>query len=184
MLAERWRTIPDFEGLYEVSDHGRVRSLDRIVRKRVVRGGPIIQIRRRGKVLSLSPDSHGYPMVNLCSDGQQQSSLVHHLVLNTFVGPRKSGQECRHLDGNRANNELCNLTWGTALENALDKKRHGTAVAPKGGEHGLSTLTVSDVRSIRRDIEREPSAKLARAFGISQAHVRRIARRKAWAWLD
>lgn len=181
---ENWKAVPGFEGLYEVSDKGRVRSLDRTIQKCVSRNGRVAQLRLRGRVLSPGCDTHGYLFVGLCSDGGRRSVLVHCLVLDAFVGPKRSGQECRHLGGNRTNNALSNLAWGTALENSLDKKRHGTQRPCKGEQHGLSTLTASDVRKIRLAVERQSSAELADEFGISQTHVRRIATRKAWAWLD
>lgn len=182
---ENWKPIPGFEGLYEVSDHGNVRSLDRTIFKRVVRDGPLVQTRRRGKVLKPALDTHGYPTVNLCVDGVNKSSLVHHLVLTSFVGPRPEGKECRHLDGIRANSRLGNLEWGTNRENYEDRKRHGTVRVPMGSDHGLSKLTDDAVRDIRaRSSAGEATNSIAERHGISGTHVRRIVRRQAWGWLN
>lgn len=182
---ENWKAVPGFEGLYEVSDRGRVRSLDRTIMKRVVRNGPLIQTKRRGKVLSVCLDTHGYPMVGLCEDGARQTALVHQLVLNAFVGPKRDGEECRHLNGVRADNRLGNLAWGTPVENTADKVRHGTIRAPRGSDHGLSTLSEDAVRDIRfRAASGEATGSISSLHGVSAAHVRRIVRRQAWGWLD
>lgn len=183
--TERWLPVPGFEGLYEVSDHGRVRSLDRIVLKRAVRNGPLIQTRRRGRVLKASPDTHGYPMVTLCVDAVNKTTLVHQLVLKAFVGPRPDGHECRHLDGQRANPRLDNLCWGTPKQNSDDKKRHGTVRPPRGSGHGLSKLTEAAVREIRASAKAgEPASSIGARHNVSETHVRRLVRRQAWGWLD
>lgn len=183
MLTEEWRAIPGFEPYYEVSDQGRVRSLDRLIYKRVTRNGPEVPIRRYGKLLSLGVDSHGYFMVNLCVEGETQSRMVHHLVLMTFGPPRPDNTECRHLDGRRYNNCFTNLRWGTAKENALDKFEHGTVDPPKGEKHGLSKLTVCDVKNIRNLTDVVPISLIASEYAISESHVRRLIKRKSWEWL-
>lgn len=112
---ERWLPIPDWEGLYEVSGHGHVRSLPR--QNNGLRGG---------RILKPTLGSHGYLTVSLCGDGKEKRYLVHRLVLLAFVGPAGPDQETRHLDGDRTNNSLANLCWGTSSDNEWDKIRHGT----------------------------------------------------------
>lgn len=112
-----WRPIPGYEGSYEVSDLGEVRSLDRLTD----RGR-----NWRGRVMSPAPMPSGYQIVTLWRDGKQRTALVHRLVLEAFVGPPAPGQEVRHYDGNPANNALENLAWGTHAENEADKIAHGT----------------------------------------------------------
>lgn len=97
--GERWLPAAGFEGRYEISDAGRVRNL-------------------HGLVLKTSRTNKGYLRV--------LGRFVHRLVLEAFIGPCPSGMECRHLDGNPSNNRLENLLWGTPLENANDRRRHGT----------------------------------------------------------
>lgn len=66
----------------------------------------------------------GYPSVRLHVNKRDKGFTVHYLVLRTFIGPRPPGQECRHLDGNKSNNTLENLCWGTRKENGEDATRH------------------------------------------------------------
>lgn len=113
MTAEEWRWIPGFEGSYQVSDHGRVRSF----RNR----------RAPGRLISASRGTQrGYLMVNLTDETGPQRRYVHALVLAAFVGPRPPGMQIRHLDGLTTNAHLSNLAYGTARENAADLRRHGT----------------------------------------------------------
>jgi hypothetical protein len=110
--GESWLPVPGYEGLYEISDHGRVYTLPRP--------------RVPGSVLKTSVGEYGHLGIKLFKDGQNKHWAVHRLVLITFVGPCPEGQECRHLDGEAANNRRENLAWGTHAENMADQVRHGT----------------------------------------------------------
>lgn len=126
MEIEKWAPVVGFEGRYEVSDHGQVRSLPRRIQQ-LSRGGNMFERTFPGKILKqvVHSDS-GYPYVGLYRQtGPAVSRTVHTLVLDAFVGPCPSGQLARHLDGNPANNLLSNLLWGTHSENCYDTIRHG-----------------------------------------------------------
>lgn len=114
---ERWLPVVDYEGFYEVSDLGRVRSLPRQTVSGV-QGGKILkpQLTNRFGHLKVTPSR----------DGVVKQVTVHRAVLAAFIGPCPEGQEVRHLDGNPANNRLDNLAYGTKGENNLDAVRHGT----------------------------------------------------------
>lgn len=109
--GEEWRPIPGYEGRYEVSSEGRVRSWAR-------KDGP--HLRRP------STGDQRYHSVTLCRDGRHEQRAIHTLVALVFIGPRPEGMEVRHLDGNSHNNRAANLTYGTHAENMLDQRRHGT----------------------------------------------------------
>lgn len=114
---EIWKPIPGYEGQYEVSDQGRVRSLDRTLTTKLG-----IKKHRKGQMLGYTLNSMGYPRVWI----GDKKKLLHALVLEAFVGPRPPNHVTRHLDGNPLNPRLDNLAWGTQSENLLDKQRHGT----------------------------------------------------------
>lgn len=121
MSEEEWRAVPGWEGMYDVSDQGNVRSLTRTISK--PGWGPFT---RKGRILR--PDiAKGYLRVTLQNKGAGRADrrLLHHLVLEAFVGPQPDGMEARHLDGIRTNNTPGNLAWGTRVENAADRDRHG-----------------------------------------------------------
>lgn len=132
---EIWKTIPGYEGAYEASNLGRIRSLARRVRL-VARGTETTRsvpprILRPGRQ---NPSGH---MTVALGKGNSQS--VHVLILLTFVGPAPEGCECLHKDGDAANNTLENLRWGTRSENLIDIFYH------KG-----RSLNVEQIRYLRR----------------------------------
>ena len=117
---ERWLPVPGYEGYYEVSDHGNVRSVDRMV----PRGDHMLT--RRGRVLAPVDNGHGYPRVQLGRYGKYDFQQVHRLVLQAFVGPCPDGMEACHNDGDRSDARLSNLRWDTRSSNQFDRRLHGT----------------------------------------------------------
>jgi hypothetical protein len=133
MTAEQWRPIAAYEGYFEVSSLGRVRSLPRVIMRR--NGAPQTI---RGRVLCQQPMSNGfYPKVDLSRDGVSRTRPVHRLVGEAFLGPRPLGLETRHLNGDGFDNRLENLCYGTHTENMQDAIAHGThpSVALKARTH-------------------------------------------------
>lgn len=104
---ERWLPIAGYEGMYEVSSHGRVRSLDR----EDSAGRP-----RRGRVLRPALSS-GYPYVHLHKESQGSAIRIHALVANAFLGERPEGYTVNHIDGVKTNNCVENLEYMSCLDN-------------------------------------------------------------------
>lgn len=130
-MSETWRAVPGYEGLYEVSDHGRVRSVARKVEQR---NGRLLTVQSRAiSQHDGGPRNGCHRRTRLFRDGQGRTVWVHRLVLEAFVGPAPEGTECCHNDGNPANNRLINLRWDTRQENALDVVR--------AGEHHMASKT-------------------------------------------
>jgi len=116
-MSERWLPIPGFEEAYEVSDLGRVRSIDRTVK--TSKGERCY----RGK--SLSPGKSGeYGHLTVVLGRSGGSHFVHNLVLRAFVGPPGEDQESRHLNCDGSDNRLVNLCWGSKSENGKDVTRN------------------------------------------------------------
>lgn len=114
---EEWRDIPRYEGRYQASNHGRVRSLDRMVH---YKNG--VQRLHKGRVLRPGGNPSGHLMVNLIP---RKNEYIHRLVLEAFVGPCPEGMECCHNDGDPSNNYLQNLRWDTPSANGFDHVKHG-----------------------------------------------------------
>lgn len=125
MTEERWLPVVGYEGLYEVSDHGCVRSLDRVTERN---GRPYHQ---RGRILKpwRTPPMN-YQAVVLYADGRIRRARVHVLVAESFIGPKPhdATMVC-HGDGNHDNNHPSNLRWGTQSDNMADMSSHGRSHA-------------------------------------------------------
>lgn len=173
---EEWRNVIGFEGYYQVSDLGRVKSLTRTVPMKDGR-----QYRVGEKILRSSWDGHYFHVV-LSKSGSEFVRLIHRLVLEAFVGPCPEGHEACHNDGDARNNRLDNLRWDTRESNVLDKIKHGTMRGiPPGEEHWNCKLTEQDVREIREAVGVQRN--IAAMYGISDATMRDIKRRKSWRHL-
>lgn len=120
--AEQWRPIPGYEGHYEVSDHGRVRSIDRKV-SHAASG----HITLKGRMLKPAKGKRGYFHVNLTKERRGKTFTVHRLVALAFIGePPFAGADCCHWDDDKENNHVSNLRWGTRSDNVQDSIRNGT----------------------------------------------------------
>lgn len=117
MIAERWLPVVGFEGLYEVSDLGRVRSLGRV--DALGRSYPPL-------ILAQEVKTNGRHRVKLCDAGRQERRQVHRLVLEAFVGQCPDGLEACHWNDDPHDNRLSNLRWDTKGANSRDAVRNGT----------------------------------------------------------
>jgi hypothetical protein len=101
--VEEWKDVPDYEGLYQVSDLGRVKSLERFLKGKVKRT-------LQEKIIKTPLNSNGYPTLGLCKDNCRKTLTVHRIMGMTFLGLTKDTiGVCDHIDNNRQNNELSNL---------------------------------------------------------------------------
>lgn len=173
-MIEEWRAVIGYEGLYEVSSIGRVRSLDRLHSTPSGKGRLY-----PGKLLSPGIEKRsGYRAMGLYKNNRGRMVRVHCLVLDAFVGPRQDNQVARHLNGNPADNRLENLAWGTRLENARDAQVHGTWV--HGESHGMAKLTELQAQAIFHLSGLMPRPAIAEAFGVSTATVQSIHEQTTW----
>jgi hypothetical protein len=163
---ENWKPIIGFEGMYEVSNLGGVRSLDRVeLFKDSSR-------RRKGKYFTPRV-FNGYYTVAL---QRIYTRFVHRLVAEAFVEGKGDGSVVNHKDCNRLNNNADNLEWVTQKQNiahAVSLSRH-----PHGETHGNSVLNESDVKYIKS--QTLGGIGLARQFGVSYSTIKRIRNNRAW----
>lgn len=151
--TENWRPVVGYEGLYEVSDLGRVRN-------------------RTGRVLR-AQYSDGYRVIHPSKNCKRSVRGVHTLVLEAFVSPRPAGRYACHRNDERADNRLTNLKWGTPRENQEDARRNGKARVRK-----LTRQNVKQIRAMRRDGFSVIS--IAVHFGVSSTHVYSVVTRRSW----
>jgi len=174
---EDWRAVSGWEGWYEVSDRGRVRSLPR--ESRAGKGVAFY----RGKMLKAGVAKSGYLVVTFTAPGgRREDKYTHRLVAGAFIGPCPKGKEVCHNDGTRVNNLLLNLRYGTRSENARDRIAHGrgpTGEHHRGEKSVRAVLTEKDVRYIRAHPE-ETLAALGESFGVHLSTIHCVRARKTW----
>lgn len=121
----------------------------------------------------------GYKMARVTDGISEKRLSVAALVLESFVGPKPTDKhEVRHLDGNRQNNALSNLRWGTSKENYADKRRHGTDQI--GSRNGQSKLTETDVLQVRTMLSTVTQRAVAKWFGVSQRAINFVSVGQHW----
>lgn len=165
-----FRLVPDFPR-YAVNQNGIVLSVCN------GNGGKVSWSLAR----QLTPEVHtcGYLRVSLRERNNTRRAFVHSLVLESFIGPRPEGMECRHLDGNPANNHISNLEWGSRLDNILDMRKHGTS--NQGERHYCTKLTSEDILAIRsRAASGERQCDISNDFPVSAQTIWDIITRKSW----
>jgi hypothetical protein len=170
-MSEEWRPVVGYEGHYEVSDLGGVRSI------RNNHGNP------RCRPLKLSISHDGYHRVQLSKGRVFKKFKVHVLVLEAFVGPRPEGMLGCHNDDDGLNNDLGNLRWDTPRGNYDDIVKRD---ARKGTRHSQCTITEDVARKIKTAAKDKTrwANDIAKEFGTTKDVVLNIRRSKTWAWLE
>lgn len=166
-MREQWENIPGYENAYQISDKGRVRSLDRYVRT-VSKTGTETTRKVKGTILNPQNHSAGYLSVQFFG----KSKLIHRLVALTFFGKCPDRCEVAHNNGNKFNNSLENIRYATPKENAKDRILHGRS--GKGENNPQAKLKDADVREIRALRGWFYQKVLGEIFGVRQSQISRI----------
>lgn len=184
-LDEIWKPVVGYEGLYEVSSLGRVRSLDRDSVFANKKTG-VIRRTHRGRLLTPVYDGRGlYKHVNLRKNGVAVSRNVHRLVAIAFVPNPNNLPEVNHIDEDKTNNAASNLEWCDHLYN----NRYGTKLtASQGEKNAMNKFSEETVREMRMVfVPGDPEfglMALSRKYGISPSHTCAILKRRRWGWLE
>ena len=169
--VERWLPIPGCEGVYSVSDQGRVRSEARMVSTGHAWLRPV-----RTRILAQMTNPSGYLHVKLPSGVVFRPHRIHVLVLSAFIGPRPTGMHACHNDGDQRNNRLVNLRWDTPRGNVADCVRHGRR--GHGELSSRSKFTNVEANHIRTSSV--PGVELAIELGVSTAVISKIRRGESY----
>lgn len=183
---ERWKYIPGTSGFYQVSDNGRLRSVDRTV---TFKDGRVRKY--KGQMLRVYiQKSRGYPQYIFTVNCELFQGDVHKLVAKAFVPNYKSLKYVNHKDGKKSNNHYSNLEWVTAKENTDHAIRtglfDGKPPLKQGEENGNSKLTLEAVVEIRKNYK--PRVRTVQSFadkyGVSKPTIEKVLSRKIWAHVD
>lgn len=164
-MTEQWKPVRGYEGVYEVSNRGRVRSTARTIVVPKGRWGRAVTRTLRATVLS-PQNQNGYQLVFLSTKGRVIANYVHRLVADAFLGPCPRGAQVNHKDRDRANNAVPNLEYVTPYEN----NRHA----------GLARLTEQQAREIYRMKGKARNRDLATRFRVSRATISNIWHKRTW----
>lgn len=177
---EEWKPVLGYEDYYEVSNFGRVCSLER---KCLVKNGSIRRV--MGRILKPCDNGKGYFTVGLHCGGIGRTYKIARLVLGAFIGSCPEGMESCHNDGNKQNDKLENLRWDTRVSNSCDKIAHGTIL--RGELSSVGKLLEAEVIKIKKALLentlRGQGKKLAKRFEVSETSISAIRTSKTWGWL-
>mgnify|MGYP001809888964 CR=1 FL=1 len=186
-ILEHWLPVVGFEGAYEVSNLGNVRSLSRQIKMKDGRTRY-----KSGVCLKPRPNPAGYLRVGL--GGNARDRYIHALVAEAFIGPRPKGLDVNHIDGDKTNNAVDNLEYCTRKVNINHAVKLGLiqpglrplSIYARGQRHAMALLTEEDVRWIRSEHrarsggKRGFMAEAARKLGVSNTTILSIVYRKTW----
>ena len=176
--TEKWRDVKGYEGLYKVSDTGKIRSVGRY--KQAGNQYRSFSYWVRGRELRFSTDKDGYSITSLTKDGVKKNFKVHRIVAEAFIPNEESKPLINHKDSDRANNSLYNLEWCTAKENAVHASEEGNLT--KGEQHSKSSLTQTECGFIEYWLDLGFSPKeIGGVFNVSRSLISQIKLNKHWS---
>lgn len=160
---ENWKSIKGYEGLYEISDLGRIKSY-----------------KRKNVIILVQENNARYDLIYLCKGKTKKRFLIHRLVAEAFIPNNENKLEVNHIDGKRKNNCAYNLEWCTRSENAIHSYANGLQKVVFGDEshyHKLTEKQVLEIRSIGKTMYQKDIAKM---YNVDASNISNILSRKIW----
>lgn len=173
-----WRPVEGYEGIYEVSSAGEVKSLPRL-KYCGHKGSPPQKV--LGRTLKISEDRLGYSRVKLSKDGTSNLKYLHRIIASAFIEPIAGKTEVNHIDGDKSNNALKNLEWVNRSENMKHNFSIGISQARRGDDNNKAKLSWDSVKKIRKLYSDGVSQKdLSEKFEVTIANISCIVNHKTW----
>lgn len=178
-MKEIWKAIPNYNGIYEASNLGRIRSVDR---KRYDKNGLLKKY--YGRIIEQTEMNAGYLTVGLSIDGVVKTLLTHRLIASTFINNPENFAEVNHIDGNKQNNVVSNLEWMSRNRNIRHAIQNGL-IQGLGSQNPSAKLSDDDVISIlelsRLNIHPK---EVANALNIKTSTISDITSRRTWQHIN
>lgn len=169
-----WKDIPGFDGFYQVSNTGLVRST----------GGWCGTAKRRPALRSISLTRDGYEKVRLNCGGVDVTRRIHRLVAEAFIPNPDNKPTVNHIDGNKRNNNVSNLEWANRHEQLCHAYNHNLKSPEAGVKNANAKLSAEQVREIRRDYVRQSkeygTVALSKKYGVTNRVIGLIVRGLAY----
>lgn len=175
-MEEIWKDIEGYEGYYQVSNMGRVKSLDREVR--VWNRFEYTNRRLKSKIIACRIDAHGYLSVHLHKNKHCKVVEIQRLVANAFIPNPENKPQVNHIDGNKQNNCVSNLEWNTCSENMLHAYKNKLANARRGKDNSLSKQVIQYDKNMREIANYGSAWEASRKTGYSQTSISDCCRKK------
>lgn len=174
IVNEEWKDIPDYEGLYQVSNLGRVRSCDRVVRDSFGHNRF-----RRSRLLSPTIDRYGYYKLHLSKNNVRGYFTIHVLVAKAFIGDRPDGLQVNHINGVKTDNRPENLEYVSGSRNIVHAQDMG--LKPVGSRCWQAKLSEADVSNIKLLISQGVNIKdIAERYGAVKQNISSIKKGVTW----
>lgn len=178
-MKEIWNDIVGYEGYYQVSNLGNVKSLDRLIiysNDKLNRKGLF-----KGLLLNKQTCSWGYFVVKLTKNSKSIYYYVHRLVASAFIGNKHNHPQVNHINGIKNDNRVKNLEWCTCEYNIRHSKEIGIRTYQHviGSRNIKAKLTEDDIREIRRCNDMK-KIELAKKYGVSYSTIKRILNKSSW----
>ena len=173
-MNEQWKDVKGFEGAYQVSNFGRVKSL----------GGWRGSAKRKERILAIHLTKDGYARVRLQHNGKDVTARVHRLVAEAFIENPKNKETVNHIDGDKTNNNVLNLEWTDRSEQMVHAYKLKLKTSRVGSYNANAKLSEEDVREIRKSYVRYSKSAgtvaLAKKYGVTNRVIGLIVRNKAY----
>lgn len=173
-MKEKWKDIEGYEGFYQISNMGRVKSL----------GGQCGTVKRKEKIRSTSLTKDGYEKIRLNSQGKDTTKRIHRLVAEAFIPNPNNKDTVNHIDGNKQNNIETNLEWVDRSEQMIHAYDLGLKRSRIGSKNANAKLTDEQVKEIRKlyvPYSKEfGTVALSKKYGVSNRVIGLIVSNKAY----
>lgn len=176
--------IPGYEGYYQVSNYGNVRSLDRVIKEKTGKTQTL-----KGRVLKQRTNPGGYRYIELGKNGTKVTFAIHHLVAQAFMPNPGNKRTVNHIDGNKLDNSLINLEWATYSENLEHAYKTGLRRAVESSEVASKNykrkLTEQQVREIKLLIAAKSLTlkQIANQYNVGRSTIGSIKSDRSWSYI-
>ncbi len=173
-MNEEWKDIIGYEGLYQVSNLGRVKSLFRFSKRK----NYVITIQE--KLLKILNGPKGYNLIRLSRNGILKTYRLHRLIAQAFIPNPENKPEVNHINGNKKDNCVNNLEWVTSAENMQHAHKNNLASKRFGSNNNNTKLLEKDILYIRAIANKKSVKELAILFNVNVQAIYKIIKKQTW----